>query len=125
MIYIFLKKKLLKFLIDDNSEEEFLIRSGNKDILDQSDITIRAYLLAPHVQTNLLINECISLDMSSVGVGLVKLEESGSQRKDRYSSVSYMNWVVSLFDKELLKDDNSKSDEQAILDITFVVSGAR
>lgn len=120
-----LKKKLLKFLIDDNAEEEFLIKSGNKDIIDHSDITIRAYLLAPHVQTNLLINECISLDMTSVGVGLVKLEESGNQRKDRYSSVSYLNWVVSLFDKELLKDNTSKSDEQAILDITFVVSGAR
>jgi len=59
-----LKKKLIAFLIDDNSEEEFLIKSGNKDILDQEDTGIRAYLLQAHLQTSLFINESIALEMA-------------------------------------------------------------
>ena len=118
-----LKKKLITFLIDDNSEEEFLIKSGNKDILDQDDTGIRAYLLQAHLQTSLLINESIALEMAPAQ-GLVKLVEPAGARKDRYTSVSYLNYYVSLMDTDLLRDKYSMwDDEMEFLGTTFVISG--
>jgi hypothetical protein len=118
-----LKKKLISFLIDDNSEEEFLIKSGNKDILDQDDTGIRAYLLQAHLQISLMINECIALEMAPAN-GLVKLVEPAGARKDRYTSVSYLNYYVSLMDTDLLKDRYSDwDDEMAFLGVSVVVGG--
>ena len=118
-----LKKKLVSFLVDDNTEEEFLIKSGNKDILEQDDSSIRAYLLQSHLQTSLMINESIALEMAPAG-GLIKLVEPSGARKDRYTSVSYLNYFVSLMDTELLRDKYSLwDDEQEFLGTTFVIQG--
>jgi hypothetical protein len=107
-----LRRRLISFLVDDNTEEEYLIKSGNKDILDQSDSGIRAYLLQSHLQTSLLINECISLETTFVG-GLVRLTEVPGARKDRFTAVSYLNHFVSKMDIELLKDKwEGDSDEE-------------
>jgi len=111
-----LRKKLVNFLIDDNSEEEFLIKTGNKDILDQDDTGIRAHLLQAHIQTTLFINESISLEMI-IQNGNLKLEEPEGARKDRYTSVSYLNYYVSLMDIDLLKERSNETDEQAFLDV--------
>jgi hypothetical protein len=103
---------LLNFLVDDNTEEEYLIKSGNKDILDQTDSGIRANLLQAHLQTSLLINECISLETVFVG-GLVKLVEVAGARKDRFTAISYVNYFISRMDIELLKDKwEGNSDEE-------------
>jgi hypothetical protein len=118
-----LKKKLIAFLIDDNSEEEFLIKSGNKDILDQSDGGIRAYLLQAHLQTSLFINESIALEMAPAN-GLVKLVEPVGSRKDRYTSVSYMNYFISLMDLDLLQERHSDWDDaEAFLGVSMIVTG--
>jgi hypothetical protein len=107
-----LRRKLLNFLVDDNTEEEYLIKSGNKDILDQTDSGIRANLLQAHLQTSLLINECISLETVFVG-GLVKLVEVAGARKDRFTAISYVNYFISRMDIELLKDKwEGNSDEE-------------
>lgn len=118
-----LKKRLISFLVDDNTEEEFLIKSGNKDILDQDDTGIRAYLLQAHLQTSLMINESIALEMAPAQ-GLVKLVEPAGARKDRYTSVSYLNYYVSLMDTDLLKDRYSAwDDEMEFLGVSLVVGG--
>ena len=117
-----LKNKLVSFLVDDNTEEEFLISSGNKDIIDQYETELRAYLLQAHIQTSLLINECISLEMATTGAaGLIKLVEPEGARKDRYTACSYMNYYVSLMDNELLGESyTSKEGEEAIMNVTLV-----
>ena len=117
-----LKSKLVSFLVDDNTEEEFLIRSGNKDILDQYDLEKRAYLLQSHMQTSLLVNECISLEMATTGAaGLIKLVEPEGARKDRYTACSYLNYYVSLLDAELLGEAySSKDNEDALFGVTLV-----
>jgi len=115
-----LKKKLVTFLVDENTEEEFLIKSKNKDILDTTDSGIRGYLLQPHVQTTLFVNEAIALEMILQN-GLVKLVEPEGARKDRYTSVAYLNYYVSLMDTELLKEGYDGSDESEFLGVSFVV----
>lgn len=114
-----LKKKLITFLVDDNTEEEFLIKSGNKDILDQYDTGIRAYLLQAHLQTSLLINEAIALELNMMN-GLVKLIEPAGSRKDRYTACSYLNYYVSLMDVELLKDRSAGTDEEEFLGVSQI-----
>lgn len=109
-----LKRRLLKFLVDDNTAEEYLIKVKNKDILDQDGTGIRGYLLAPHLQTTLAINECISLETNFVS-GLVKLVEPEGGRKDRFSSLAYLNYFVSLMDVDLLKDRGSSDEEEEFL----------
>ena len=111
-----LKRKLLTFLVDDNVEEEFLIKSENKDILDPNDSELRAYLLQAHLQTSLMINESISLDMKMIN-GLIKLEEPSGGRKDRYTSLVYLNYYVSLMDIELLKDRKENNIDKDFLSL--------
>lgn len=115
-----LKRKLIKFLVDDAEEELFLIKSGNKDILDQEDGSNRSFLLSPHIQTTLMINECISLEMEVLGQGMVKLQEPPGARKDRFTSCSYLNWYVSFMDQELLKDTDDTSDWDALFGVSFI-----
>jgi hypothetical protein len=115
-----LKRKLVKFLIDETEEEEFLIKTGNKDILDQDDLGMKAYLLLGNLQTSLLINECLALEMNMVNSETLKLQEVGNARKDRYTSCSYLNYYISLLDKELLKED-VKDDWESIRDVTFIL----
>jgi hypothetical protein len=118
-----LRNKLVSFLVDDNTEEEFLIKSGNKDILDQFDTGMRAYLLQANVQTSLMINECLALEMSMVN-GILKLEEPPGARKDRYTSVSYLNYFVSLLDIDLLKERSSgDEDEKEFLGVSQIYRG--
>lgn len=100
-----LKRNMIKFLVDENVMEDHLIRRKNKDIISHNDHTMKAYLLSPSIQTNLLINECVSLDMSYTGGGKhIKLSEPNGFRKDRFSSLSYANYYISLLDNQLLKE---------------------
>ena len=116
-----LKKKLVSFLVDEIEEEEFLIHSRNKDILDSANTEMRIYLLQAHVQTTRAINESIALEMQ-IQNGLVKLQEPEGARKDRYTSISYLNYYASLLDKELLRE-KSTSDENldAVLGVTYII----
>lgn len=67
------------------------------------------------------INESIALEMQ-VQNGLVKLQEPEGARKDRYTSISYLNYYASLLDKELLRE-KSTSDENldAFLGVTYIM----
>ena len=115
-----LQKKLFDFLISDTDAEDYLMKT-NKEYLDTvDDLSMKTWLLHPYVQTNLMIGECLNLEVSFSG-GFVKLDE-GNGLKDRYTSISYMNYIVSnVFDRELLRQQDDGSDEQAILDITMIV----
>lgn len=104
-----LQHKLWNFLIGDGDAEEFLIKTNKEFTKDANDSDAFAFFLNPYVQTGLFIGECINLDMVLVG-GKVKLTEKPGCYKDRYSAISYVNWVISHFDQELLKE-NDNSDE--------------
>ena len=112
-----LKRKLIKFLCDDTLAEEYLVNSGNRDIFDE-DGEMKAYLLSPHINTSLMINECISLEMIPNASGF-KLQEPSSMRKDRFSSLMYLNWYVSLLDGELLKENSEEDAYDVLSNLTF------
>ena len=108
-----LQKRMISFLIEENQADEFLTKNM-KGYLDAEDSITKADALAPYVQTSLLVGECINLSMS-LSAGNIKLDEPDGGRKDRYSSVSYGNWFISLLDNDLLKEDEiSENDWLAV-----------
>jgi hypothetical protein len=113
-----LQKKLWSFLIDDIEAEEFLIKNSKEYFLDTKDSTIQSFMLHPYVQVNFLLMECLALEMKMVN-SLVKLDE-GNGRKDRFSSTLHANWLASIFDKDLLKEDNDEDDWSVLMGLTQV-----
>lgn len=115
-----LQKKLFDFLATDLDAEDYLVRTNKEFLQTADDLSLRTWLLHPYVQTNLLVSECLNLETSILN-GVIKLDE-GSGLKDRYTAVSYLNWFVStVLDRDLLRQDDNRSDEEAMLGVTMVV----
>jgi hypothetical protein len=116
---ISLQKKLWKFLIAEGDAEDYLIKSVPEFTKDAGDSDTYARFLNPYVNVGLFVSECINLDLKPVGDKIKLIEKSGCY-KDRYSAVSYCNFVISTeFDKWLLKEQNNKNDDWEILSGLF------
>jgi len=114
-----LQKKLFDFLATDNDAEDYLTQNNKEFFKTEDDISLRTFLLHPFVQTNLLVGECINLEMNITN-GLIKLTE-GTGRKDRYTCISYLNFFVSsALDRELLKDEDDGDEWSMIRSMTYV-----
>jgi len=113
-----LQRKMIDMLVKDTDAETFLLQT-NKEFADsKTEPDVRASFLQSYVQINLLVNECINLEMTLVG-GNVKLETATSTaRKDRYSSLSYGNYFASMLDQALLQEEDTGSDWEAIMGLT-------
>lgn len=108
-----LKRGMISFLISEMEADEYLSKT-NKDFLKYNDeFSERAWYLHPYAQTNELINEMVSLSMELVN-GNIKLKEPSGGRKDRYTSVSYMNYYASFLDLNILKEKKN-NDISSIL----------
>jgi hypothetical protein len=115
-----LQKKMWNFLCSDSQAEEYLIKNSKEFVSIMDDPATKAFFLAPYVNSDFLVSECINLELNLVN-GIIKLTEPSGGLKDRYSMISYANWFVSLLDKELIKEKDNTSDEDAILSVTMVV----
>ena len=115
-----LQKRMWSFLVDDKTAEEYLLQSEfKKEILSQEDLGAKSWFLSPFVQTSLMINEFIGLSMRLVA-GNIKLEERSGSRKDRYTSISYGNYYISLLDLELIKERDHSDEWDVLKSMTFV-----
>lgn len=63
-----------------------------------------------YVQITLLVNEMINLEGERTDNNLIRLKEPRSRRKDRYSSVSYGNYIATLLERELLRRESTNDD---------------
>lgn len=115
-----LQKKLWHFLSSDVDGEEYLIKT-NKEFLEiKDDSYSRSFYISPYVNTDFLVSECCNLELSLVN-GLIKLTEPSGGWKDRYSTVSYANWFISFLDNEIMKENTTYSDWEAISGMTVVL----
>lgn len=103
-----LQRNMISLLINDNEAENYLTKS-NKEFSNVSDVNLRAWFIMPYIECELLVNESINLDYSIVS-GNVRLETSGSARKDRYTSCSYGNFVASLLEKDFIRPQKEDLD---------------
>ena len=78
-----------------------VIEDEAKDILDgikgYSSLPpeLKVNFRLPYIQTTLMANEILNLEFEVSDAGNIKLKEVGGARKDRYSSVSYLNYFAS------------------------------
>ena len=54
----------------------------------------------PFYQTTAMINEMINLDYTAVN-GKIKVTEASGMRKDRYSAVSYANYIATELERDM------------------------
>lgn len=89
--------KSLKLPINDIEARDLLIET-EKDFLRKPP-SEQAQLQLPYVQTTALVNELINLEYSTPN-NMVKVVEVGTARKDRYSSLAYLNFLADLLEKK-------------------------
>lgn len=97
------EKGRIKLLINELDARDYLDEKhdyNNRTVEDQ------VRLLNPYLQTTILINEMVNLEYEMRN-GFVKLHEIGSNRKDRYSSLSYCNYYAGQ-----LEEENQKANEE-------------
>ena len=80
------------------------------------DDELRARMLNPYVQTDMLINESINLEQV-VTQGYINLKEKSGRRKDRTMSVAYGLWYT----KKLEDQNFNNNEDTSILDYIFSV----
>jgi Helicase len=95
-----LRRNKIKLLISENESEEFLQKIKGFDKFSEE---LKLKLRMPYIQTSFLINEMMNLEGEITDSGLVKLKEIGSNRKDRYSSLSYLNHIASDIERKAKK----------------------
>lgn len=64
--------------------------------------------LMPFIQTNLLENEMVLLERVE-HPKFIKLREQPGKRKDRYTSLAYGNYYISLLEKDLMKKKRNRN----------------
>ena len=97
-----LNNHTLKFLVNEFEGEDWLNENKNFQLLEASE---KVRLMYPYVQTTLTQMEIIKLQTEITRKG-IKLVEFGSNRKDRYSALAYMNLFIREKENELKKPKN-------------------
>lgn len=94
------KRGKIKLLVTEMEGKEFLKNLKGYDSLpDEQKIKFEL----PYLQTSFLINEMINLEGEITENNLVKLKEPRSKRKDRYSSITYGNYIARQLEMKLNK----------------------
>ena len=100
-----LNNHTLKFLVNEFEGEDWLNENKNFQMLEASE---KVRLMYPYVQTTLTQMEIIKLQTEITRKG-IKLVEFGSNRKDRYSALAYMNLFIREKENELKKPKNKRN----------------
>lgn len=110
-----LKNKNIFFLSDD-AEYEYKISSSDSNwaLLSSEQ---RAEILAPFLDTRLMINESVSLNTEYKG-GIVRVKEDRSATKDRYMTLAMFNYFGEKLKTKLLSEEDE--DEFDIEDWKFL-----
>ncbi len=101
-----LKSKMIELLISIEESRDFL----NDNYMEYSETPngdVMAFYERPYAETQALIGEMISLEHTrNDQTGFVKLFETGSNTKDRYTSLAYGNYFIELLEQDLLSDSS-------------------
>lgn len=97
-----LRNREIRFLVDEMEYQQILEESTRYYKMTSEQ---RILERLPYIQTLLLVNEAINLSPTWRD-GKVKLSEPRSGVKDRIVACSYGNWVGTLLENKLSKEDN-------------------
>lgn len=93
------QRKKIKLLVNEIEGRDFLVE---KQKLQKKSPEEQARMIKPYAQTTALVNELINLH-SQIYNGFIRIRERGRNRKDRYSSVSYGNYLAKILERDLKK----------------------
>lgn len=106
-----LKRGKVKLLVSELDGKEFLKKLKGFESLP---IETQAKFESVFIQTTALINEMINLEGERTDSGLIKLKEPKTKRKDRYSSVTYGNYIANELERDLMKIDEIDYDDELV-----------
>lgn len=101
-----LRQKKIKLLFNENDAKDVITKMKGYNELDGDT---QGKLLLPYIQTTSLINEMVNLENEGKD-GIIKLREKSGMRKDRFSSLSYANYIANSLERELLLEEKSDFD---------------
>lgn len=100
-IAIYLKNafmtKKMRLLMDDAERKEELAVSDSRFA---KDYEYQIETIIPFLQTTYMVHEIINLEYEVRNSGNIAIKEVGRNRKDRYSSIGYTNYLAQLIENE-------------------------
>lgn len=94
-------------LLINLDEAKDILESNVTEYSSTSDPEVMVFYERPYLETQALINEMMSLEyIRNEQTGVITLFETGSNTKDRYISLAYGNYYISLLEQDLLSDDS-------------------
>lgn len=107
------KRGRIKLPVDIVDGREYLSKLKGYDNLPLEE---KGKFESIYVQITFLINEMINLEGEVLDSGYIRIKEPKSKRKDRYSSVSYGNYIANELERDYFRED----DDSDVLDYLHI-----
>lgn len=91
------------------TEQEFRSEMSRNKVYKDLSAEDKISLELPFIQTTLLINELVNLEYSTNGSD-IKIKEAYDKRKDRYSSLSYGNYIANELERKIKNRKNNNEN---------------
>lgn len=102
-------------LLVNFDEAKDILESHVPEYSSSPDGEVMAFYERPYLETQALINEMMSLEYTrNEQTGIITLYETGSNTKDRYVSLAYGSYFISLLEQDLVSD-NSDYDYSVLI----------
>jgi hypothetical protein len=103
----------IDFLINCNLAKEEILNNYN-EYIQATDVEKQVDFEIPFLESQAMISECAELQYEKMTqTGAIKIYEQGSNRKDRYTSVSYGSYFIDKLELDLI---SSNSDYDFVFD---------
>jgi hypothetical protein len=97
----------IDFLVNFNTAKEEIL-ANDKDYNEIIDTDKQLEYETPFLETQAMVNECAELQYEKLQqTGAIKVFESGSNRKDRYTSCSYGSYFLDQLELDLISNNSS------------------
>lgn len=104
------ESKMIDLLVNLDEAKDVL-ESNVSEYSNSLDLDVRSFYERPYLETQALVNEMMSLEyIRDEQTGIITLFETGSNTKDRYVSLAYGNYFISLLEQNLISDNDSDYD---------------
>lgn len=101
-----LTENKIDFLVNYNMAKEEILPNC-KEYTESTDLDVQIEFEKPFLETQAMISECAELLYEKMPqTGIIKIQEKGHNRKDRYTSCSYGSYFIDQLELDLLTSDS-------------------
>lgn len=98
--------QMIDLLVNFDAAKDIL-ESNVPEYASSPDENIMLFYERPYLETQALVNEMMSLEYTrNEQTGVITLYETGSNTKDRYVSLAYGSYYISLLEQDLMSDSS-------------------